>query len=67
MKDCAKELLMEATYGTNNSGMELFTILAEVDGIGTTLAYGSRRSVRRRRARLIPVLWDAMWNSCSCH
>lgn len=39
LKDRTKELLMDATYGTNNSGMELFTVLAEVDGTGTPLAY----------------------------
>jgi hypothetical protein len=27
-----KELAMDATYGTNNKGMELFAVLAEFDG-----------------------------------
>ena len=35
----AKELAMDATYGTNHAGMELFAVLAEVDGIGIPLAY----------------------------
>jgi len=36
---CAKELAMDATYGTNNAGVELFAVLAEVDGTGVPLAY----------------------------
>lgn len=35
----AKELVMDATFGTNNSGMDLFAVLAEVEGIGIPLAY----------------------------
>ena len=35
----AKELAMDATYGTNNKGMELFAVLAEFDGTGVPLAY----------------------------
>ena len=35
----AKELAMDATYGTNNAGMDLFAVLAEVDGTGVPLAY----------------------------
>jgi hypothetical protein len=35
----AKELAMDATYGTNNKGMELFAVLAEFDGAGVPLAY----------------------------
>jgi hypothetical protein len=34
-----KELAMDATYGTNNAGMELFAVLAELDGTGVPLAY----------------------------
>ena len=34
-----KELAMDATYGTNNMGMHLFAVLAEVDGAGIPLAY----------------------------
>lgn len=30
---------MDATYGTNNSGMELFAVLAEFDGSGIPLCY----------------------------
>jgi hypothetical protein len=29
-----KELAMDATYGTNNTGMDLFAVLAELDGTG---------------------------------
>ena len=35
----AKELAMDATYGTNHAGIELFAVLAEVDGVGIPLAY----------------------------
>jgi hypothetical protein len=35
----AKELAMDATYGTNNKGMELFAVMAEFDGTGVPLAY----------------------------
>lgn len=35
----SKELAMDATYGTNSSGMELFAVLAELDGTGVPLAY----------------------------
>ena len=35
----AKELAMDATFGTNNAGMDLFAVLAEVDGAGVPLAY----------------------------
>lgn len=34
-----KELAMDATYGTNNAGMDLFAVLAELDGTGIPLAY----------------------------
>ena len=34
-----KELAMDATYGTNNMGMELFAVLAGFDGTGVPLAY----------------------------
>ena len=30
---------MDATFGTNNAGMDLFAVLAEVDGTGVPLAY----------------------------
>lgn len=35
----AKELAMDATYGINSSGMELFGVLGELDGTGVPLAY----------------------------
>src|SRR5207248_1250035 len=35
----AKELAMDVTYGTNSAGIDLFTVLAEVDGTGIPLAY----------------------------
>ena len=35
----AKELAMDATFGTNNAGLDLFSVLAEVDGTGVALAY----------------------------
>ena len=35
----AKELAMDATFGTNNAGIDLFAVLAEVDGTGVPLAY----------------------------
>lgn len=34
-----RELAMDATSGTNNAGMNLFAVLAEVDGIGVPIAY----------------------------
>ena len=34
-----KELVMDATFGTNSTGMSLFAVLAEVDGTGVPLAY----------------------------
>jgi hypothetical protein len=34
-----KELAMDATFGTNNTGADLFAVLAEVDGTGVQLAY----------------------------
>ncbi|PVH96191.1 hypothetical protein DM02DRAFT_688395 [Periconia macrospinosa] len=34
-----KELAIDATFGTNNMGMHLFAVLAEVDGTGISLAY----------------------------
>jgi hypothetical protein len=35
----AKELAIDATFGTNNMGMHLFAVLAELDGTGIPLAY----------------------------
>ena len=34
-----KELAMDATFGTNKMAMDLFAVLAEVDGTGVPLAY----------------------------
>jgi hypothetical protein len=34
-----KELAIDATFGTNNMGMDLYAVLAEVDGTGVPLAY----------------------------
>lgn len=34
-----KELAMDATYGTNHSGSDLFAVLAELDGTGIPVAY----------------------------
>ena len=34
-----REIAIDATFGTNNAGMSLFAILAELDGIGIPLAY----------------------------
>ena len=34
-----KEVAIDATYGTNNSGMDLYALLAELDGTGVPLAY----------------------------
>ena len=35
----AKELVMDATYGTNSAGMDMFAVLAELDGSGIPLCY----------------------------
>lgn len=35
----AKESVMDATFGTNSSGMELYAVLAELDGTRVPLAY----------------------------
>lgn len=34
-----KGLAMDATFGTNNTGMDLFVVPAELDGTGVPLAY----------------------------
>lgn len=34
-----KEIAIDATYGTNSAGMQLFAVLAELDGTGVPLAY----------------------------
>ena len=35
----SRELAMDSTFGTNNAGMSLFSVLAEVDGAGIPLGY----------------------------
>ena len=35
----AKEVVIDATFGTNNVGMDLYAVLAELDGIWVPLAY----------------------------
>src|SRR5260370_4340171 len=35
-----KEIVMDATFGTNSGGLDLFAVLAEVDGTGVPLVYG---------------------------
>ena len=56
-----KELVMDATFGTNSTGMSLFAVLAEVDGTGVSLAYSfmdtfedNSRGVRQRQEQLQP-------------
>jgi hypothetical protein len=39
LASCTKELAIDATFGTNNMAMNLFAVLAEVDGTGVPLAY----------------------------
>lgn len=34
-----KELAMDATYGTNNAGMTLYAVMAELDGSGVPIVY----------------------------
>lgn len=34
-----REVAIDETYGTNNAGMDLFTLLAELDGTGFPMAY----------------------------
>lgn len=34
-----KEIAIDAKYGTNNAGIQLFAVLAEFDGTGVALAY----------------------------
>jgi hypothetical protein len=35
----ATQLVMDSTFGTNSGGMDLFAVLAEVEGTGVPLAY----------------------------
>ncbi|KAI1000651.1 hypothetical protein K3495_g7545 [Podosphaera aphanis] len=34
-----RKIAIDATYGTNNAGMELYAVLAELDGTGAPMAY----------------------------
>ena len=34
-----REIAIDASYGTNNAGMELYAVLAELDGTGAPMAY----------------------------
>ena len=34
-----KEVAIDATFGKNNAGMDLYAVLAELDGTGVPLAY----------------------------
>lgn len=45
------ELAMDATYGTNNEAMDLFSVIAEFDGTGVPIAYGFVEVVGRREQR----------------
>jgi hypothetical protein len=38
-------MVMDATYGTNNMGVELFAVMAEVNGAGTLSFIPNRKSV----------------------
>ncbi|KAJ5582182.1 ATP-dependent DNA helicase PIF1 [Penicillium sp. DV-2018c] len=57
----ASQLLMDATYGTNNSGLSLVAVLTEVDGIGVPLAYcfvkveGSRKADAGATTRVLEL------------
>jgi hypothetical protein len=39
LRNCAPQLVMDSTFGTNSGGMDLFAVLAEVEGTGVPLAY----------------------------
>lgn len=57
------QLVMDSTYGTNNTGMDLFAALAEIDGTGVPLAYcltevvspsGANARGKKKKARADP-------------
>jgi hypothetical protein len=61
----AKELSMDATFGTNNMAMDLFAVLAEVDGTGVPLAYcftelfkDNGRGVRRAESGALTAILE---------
>ncbi|KAA8643863.1 uncharacterized protein ATNIH1004_010638 [Aspergillus tanneri] len=39
LRGSAPQLVMDSTFGTNSGGMDLFAVLAEVEGTGVPLAY----------------------------
>ena len=39
LANSATQLVMDSTYGTNGAGMDLFAVLAEVEGTGVPLVY----------------------------
>ncbi|KID82058.1 hypothetical protein MGU_10628 [Metarhizium guizhouense ARSEF 977] len=39
LRNAAPQLVMDSTFGTNSGGMDLFAVLAEVEGTGVPLAY----------------------------
>ncbi|KAJ6093841.1 hypothetical protein N7499_003172 [Penicillium canescens] len=39
LRNTAPQLVMDSTFGTNSGGMDLFAVLAEVEGTGVPLAY----------------------------
>lgn len=39
LKRTTAEVAIDATYGTNNAGMDLYAVLAELDGTGVPMAY----------------------------
>ena len=39
LRNSAPQLAMDFTYGTNSGGMDLFAVMAEVEGTGVPLAY----------------------------
>lgn len=47
-----KELAMDATYGTNNKGMDLFAVMAEFEGTGVPIAYGFVEVLGRHQQRI---------------
>ena len=42
---------MDATFGTNNAGMDLFALLAELDGTGVPLAYCFVETISAKQTR----------------
>lgn len=69
----ASELVMDATYGTNSSGADLFAVLAEADGAGVPIGYifvekrgvadSGRRSEDGAMTALIAEFLKQVWNA----